>query len=238
MDLRKKGRLHRCHCGRMVPWVAGPFALPYPSLGLWLPYPKLYLGGKLTLAFGGVTQHPSPQPKYSMAKRQEGCPPIRVFLSTNLPSHPSQGDSEPTPVVYWRWEETLPSLGVPWVTLGTCHPFLTQPIPTERPQLLWESRRGLERRGKFGLFSWSLSPSLSPSSSSPPPLPLSASLPLPPLVFLLSELFSSAWHLPSLHTSSAPSSLLCIPWWSLCSASLSLVPACRSVSISTNMSLC
>lgn len=32
------------------------------------PTPELYLGGKLTLAFGGVTQHPSPQPKYSMAK--------------------------------------------------------------------------------------------------------------------------------------------------------------------------
>lgn len=167
----------------MVPWVAGPFALPYPSLGLWLPYPKLYLGGKLTLAFGGVTQHPSPQPKYSMAKRQEGCPPIRVFPST---CHPSQGDSEPTPVVYWRWEETLPSLGVPWVTLQTSHPFLTQSIPTERAQLLWEARRGRERRGKFGLFSWSLS--LSPSLFPP----------LPPLVSLLSELFSSAWHLSSL----------------------------------------
>lgn len=98
VDLRKKGRRHRCHCSRMVAWVAGPFALPRPSLGLWLPYPKLYLGGKLTLAFGGVTQHPSPQPKYSMAKRQEGCPPTRVFPST---CHPSQGDSEPTLVVYW-----------------------------------------------------------------------------------------------------------------------------------------
>lgn len=155
---------------------------------------ELYLGRKLTLTLRGVTQHPSSRPKFSMAKWQEGCPRIRVFP---LNCHPSQGDSEPTPVVYWRWEGTLPSLSV---HLG--HPcdrsfFPDTAIPAKELGVKGEVCK--TKREVLSLFLVS-----SPSPFLPLPSLFSLSPPCPGLLLLFCWLVSPLQAMLPLHPSSLP----------------------------------
>lgn len=92
-DTLRKGReAQRKRDSRQMETQTGAES-PRDRLNCFTPPLELFSEGKLTLALvGGVGRgHPIPlrQPKYSMARWQEGCPRIRVFPSL-LPI-PGQG---------------------------------------------------------------------------------------------------------------------------------------------------
>lgn len=87
---------------------------PIPFSGTLAPLPQAIFRRKAdTCLWGGSPSTHPPNLNIAWQSGRKGVP--RLGFSPQLTCHPSQGDSEPTPVVYWRWEETLPSL----VSLGS-----------------------------------------------------------------------------------------------------------------------